>query len=343
MSYLVLNNVAKRFRNHGVVEDFSLAINEGEFVSLVGPSGSGKTTILRMIAGLVRPDAGKISLNGVDLTFTPASRRGIGLVFQAYALFPHMTSWDNIAYPLRLRRKSKTLIKEKVGELIQLIGIHDPYQLPGQLSGGEQQRVALARAMAMEPRLILLDEPFSALDAKVKITIRSEFRRLHDQLGTTMIMVTHDQEEAFSMADRVGVLSANGRLEQFATPEEVYYQPASLYVSSFIGASNAFILDAVDRGSATGIWRGQTVPLAMDSLHTNAEGRYVLFIRPECVVLTEDEAAIPVVVVNKYFFGATVRIVLGLDGQEVIADVPFPQGRKMAIGDSVRFRLFPVI
>ena len=239
MSFLVLKGIQKRFPGGTVaVEDFNLAAEKGEFVSFLGPSGCGKTTTLRMIAGFETPTAGTITVGGNDITYRPANRRNVGMVFQSYALFPNMSVADNIGFGLRVRKRPKDQIRKRVQELLELINLPDKGgRYPYQLSGGQQQRVALARALAIEPEVLLLDEPLSALDAKIRVALRREIRSIQRQLGITTVYVTHDQEEAMSLSDRVVVMS-EGRVEQIGPPPEIYNFPATPFVASFVGTLN---------------------------------------------------------------------------------------------------------
>lgn len=239
-----VQNVIKRFDNYLALNDVSLAVDAGELVALLGPSGSGKTTLLRVIAGLERPDLGAVRFHGEDVSGQPVADRRVGFVFQHYALFRHMTVFENIAFGLRSKpwrsRPSRAQIREKVRELLRLVQLDRlERRYPAQLSGGQRQRVALARALAIEPRVLLLDEPFGALDAQVRRELRGWVRRLHDQLQFTSVFVTHDQEEALEIADRIVVMNS-GRIEQVGTPDEVYERPASSFVCRFLGDVNLF-------------------------------------------------------------------------------------------------------
>ncbi|MCK7565144.1 putative 2-aminoethylphosphonate ABC transporter ATP-binding protein [Marinobacter xestospongiae] len=246
-SRLEIQGVNKFFGDFCALENIDLTIEPGELVCFLGPSGCGKTTLLRIIAGLEQQSAGQLSQGDVDISLKPPRDRDFGIVFQSYALFPNMTVSDNIAYGLRSIGMAKARIRSRVDELLTVIGLEDhARKYPAQLSGGQQQRVALARALAPSPGLLLLDEPLSALDAQVRHHLRSEIRNLQKQLGVTTIMVTHDQEEALAMADRVVVMN-NGVIEQVGTPLEIYQQPASAFVASFIGAMN-FIDSAAVNG-----------------------------------------------------------------------------------------------
>ncbi len=225
MAYLELSHINKEFAKAVAVNDFNLSAEQGEFVSFLGPSGCGKTTTLRMIAGFELPTSGKIQIDGKDLTLVSPSKRNVGMVFQSYALFPNMTVAGNIAYGLRMAGKPKAEIKQRVDEMLSLIHMKDfSGRYPSQISGGQQQRVALARALAIRPRVLLLDEPLSALDAKIRVELRQEIRRIQQQLGITTIYVTHDQEEALSISDRIVVMS-EGKIEQIGSSSEIYNFP----------------------------------------------------------------------------------------------------------------------
>jgi ABC-type Fe3+/spermidine/putrescine transport system ATPase subunit len=233
-----VNGLVKRYNEEGVIGPIDLAIRDGEFFSLLGPSGCGKSTTLRCIAGFETPTAGQIHLNGERLDTRPAHKRGLGLVFQSHALFPHLTVADNIAFGLVLRKTGEADIKRRVGRMLDLVGLTGLDQrMPSQLSGGQQQRVALARSLVLEPPLLLLDEPLSSLDLKLRQQMRSELRSLQRELGQTTIFVTHDQTEALAMSDRIAVL-CDGRVEQVGTPNEIYNLPATRFVADFIGESN---------------------------------------------------------------------------------------------------------
>ncbi len=240
MSTISLQNVAKFYGPARAVEDISLDIPQGEFLALLGPSGCGKTTTLRMIAGFIEASNGRILFDDRDVTRLPPNRRNTGMVFQGFALFPHMTVFENVAYGLQMRRVGKEEIKERVAKILDRVQLgHLAERLPKQLSGGQQQRVALARALVINPDVLLLDEPLSALDAKLRHEVRLQIRQLQQSLGLTTIFVTHDQEEALSLADRLVVMS-NGRVEQIGSPSELYEQPATPFVADFIGKSNFF-------------------------------------------------------------------------------------------------------
>lgn len=230
-----ITNVAKRFGDFVALEDIDLSIPTGELTALLGPSGGGKSTLLRIIAGLERSDEGEVEIEGVDATHLPAQKRNVGFVFQHYAAFRHLTVADNVAFGLSIRKRPKAEIKAKVAELLDLVHLGQFAQrLPAQLSGGQRQRMALARALAIEPKVLLLDEPFGALDAKVRKELREWLRRLHDDVHVTTVFVTHDQEEALEVADRIVVIN-NGRIEQIGTPDQLYDEPATEFVMNFLG------------------------------------------------------------------------------------------------------------
>jgi putative spermidine/putrescine transport system ATP-binding protein len=313
MSYLVLTDVQKRFGEFVAVESFNLAAERGEFVSFLGPSGCGKTTTLRMIAGFETPTAGTITIDGRDVTDVPPNRRNVGMVFQSYALFPNMTVADNVGFGLKVRKRRDDQIRKRVAELLELINLTDKgHRYPYQLSGGQQQRVALARALAFEPQVLLLDEPLSALDAKIRVALRQEIRSIQRQLGITTVYVTHDQEEALSLSDRVVVMS-EGRMEQVGTPFEIYNFPTTAFVASFVGTLNVLpgvVTDAV-RGELT--VAGQ--PIRIDKSFEGQLGREVsVALRPEMVSLGTDGGANRLTgkVTDVTFLGSIVRIRIGL-------------------------------
>jgi putative spermidine/putrescine transport system ATP-binding protein len=246
MSDLELSHIRKEFSGTIAVEDFNLTAEKGEFISFLGPSGCGKTTTLRMIAGFELPSSGMITLAGQDLTYVAPNKRKVGMVFQSYALFPNMNVADNIGYGLKVSGTAKAEIKQRVSEMLDLIHLEAfAARYPNQLSGGQQQRVALARALAFHPHVLLLDEPLSALDAKIRVELRQEIRRIQQQLGITTIYVTHDQEEALSLSDRVVVMS-QGKIEQIGVPFEIYNHPATEFVASFVGQLNLIPVEVVD-------------------------------------------------------------------------------------------------
>jgi putative spermidine/putrescine transport system ATP-binding protein len=243
MSYLSLEKLSIAYGRAAAVHELDLAVGRGELVSLLGPSGCGKTTTMRAIAGLLQPTSGRIVLDGDDITKRPAHQRDLGLVFQSYALFPHLSAFDNVAFGLRLRKVAAAELQQRVMAALASVGLAGfEARLPARLSGGQQQRVALARATVLKPRLLLLDEPLSNLDAKLRVEMRAELRRIQRELGITMLYVTHDQDEALSLSDRI-VIMCQGRIEQDSSPEHLYHHPATAFVASFMGYDNLFSID----------------------------------------------------------------------------------------------------
>ncbi len=277
-----LASITHRFGTTTAVDDVTLAVDAGELVALLGPSGCGKTTLLRIIGGFIVPTAGSVRVDGRGIDHLPVSRRDIGIVFQNYALFPHMTVYENVAYGLRARHAPREQIRDRVARMlatVQLDGLRD--RVPRQLSGGQQQRVALARALAVEPRILLLDEPFGALDKNLRLDMQIEVKRLQRQFGITAILVTHDQEEAMSLADRIAVMS-RGRVEQFASPVDVYDRPRTLFVNSFVGTANLLAGEIVSRDGGTltvALAAGATVTLPASGAPDGK--RVIVSARPE--------------------------------------------------------------
>jgi putative spermidine/putrescine transport system ATP-binding protein len=314
MTFLELSGIRKVFPGGTVAVDrFDLVAARGEFVSFLGPSGCGKTTTLRMIAGFEQPTAGTIRIDGRDVTNVPPNHRNVGMVFQSYALFPNMTVADNIAFGLKLRGREKGAIKARVDELLQLIHLTDRGdRYPYQLSGGQQQRVALARALAIEPTVLLLDEPLSALDAKIRVALRHEIREIQRTLGITTVYVTHDQEEALELSDRIVVMS-DGRMEQVGTPFETYNFPATPFVASFVGTLNAVPATVVDPAAGRLSIGGHEIRTTTEV--SDAAGTAVMVaLRPEMISLADPSTAqdgrnrIPARVSDVAFLGSVVRI-----------------------------------
>ena len=334
MSYLALAGLQKRYRDSVAVDDVSLSVEQGESVALLGPSGCGKTTALRILAGLDQPTSGSVEVGGKDLTRVPANRRDMGMVFQAYSLFPHMTVLDNVAFGLRLRGKDGAARRKVAQDKLELVGLaQHGSRYASQLSGGQQQRVALARALAIEPSVLLLDEPLSALDAKVRSQLRDEIRRVQLEVGTTTLFVTHDQEEALAVADRVGVMSA-GRLEQLAPPAELYANPASPFVAEFVGLHNR--VPAQVSGSTARVL-DTDVPVVRGSV----SGTGVAMVRPESVTvqLAPDGTG---TVVSVGFLGPISRVYVERPGDlQVMAAIASSQASKLAVGDKVRVGVEP--
>ena len=286
MGFLDLAGLERRYGDYYAVERLELSVGKGEFVSLLGPSGCGKTTTLQMIAGFIEPTGGRVVIDGQDMAPIPANRRGIGIVFQSYALFPHMTVGQNVAFGLEMRRVLAAARRSRVAEALDLVHLgHLAGRYPRQLSGGQQQRVALARALVIEPRLLLLDEPMSNLDAKLREDMQLELRRLQRKLGITTVMVTHDQNEAMGLSDRIAVMRA-GRIVQVDTPERAYERPADSFASTFLGKSNLFSANAVgalaDRVMLPG---GRTIEVPAAELAGRA-GAVLCSLRPEKLRVT---------------------------------------------------------
>jgi putative spermidine/putrescine transport system ATP-binding protein len=310
MTFLTLTGIQKRFGLSVAVEDFNLAAERGEFVSFLGPSGCGKTTTLRMIAGFEVPTAGTITVDGADITHRSPNQRNVGMVFQSYALFPNMTVADNVGFGLRVRRQPKAKIRKRVSELLELIHLPDKAdRYPYQLSGGQQQRVALARALAIEPQVLLLDEPLSALDAKIRVILRAEIRAIQRSLGITTVYVTHDQEEALSLSDRIVVMS-EGRIEQIGTPFEVYNFPATAFVASFVGTLNVLTARVVEAATGRLSVNGQEIRAAKPITAAGDGARVTVALRPEMMSMGEGGGSdlLRAVVQDVTFLGSVVRI-----------------------------------
>jgi putative spermidine/putrescine transport system ATP-binding protein len=336
MSFLVLEHVRKEFGGNAAVEDFNLSVEAGEFVSFLGPSGCGKTTTLRMIAGFEQPTSGGIRLNGADITYARPNQRNVGMVFQSYALFPNMTVAQNVGFGLKLKKVDKSAVRSKVEELLGLIHMDDKGQnYPHELSGGQQQRVALARALAISPQVLLLDEPLSALDAKIRDELRNEIKRIQRQLSITTIYVTHDQEEAMALSDRVVVMS-KGVMEQVGPPFQIYNFPETAFVASFVGKLNRIDGNVVDSGLGT--VRSGVVSLRTTSEFQAPSGAAVtLMVRPEELELGEsEENQVQGVVESINFLGAIVRVRLDTPTGQLTADLFNERLLKLPeVGDTV--------
>jgi putative spermidine/putrescine transport system ATP-binding protein len=324
MAYLDLKNVSKAYTGVAAVHDFTLDIEKGSLVSFLGPSGCGKTTTLRMIAGFEQLDGGTIQLDGSDITTVPPNRRDIGMVFQAYALFPNMTVRENISFGLRMKKTAKEEIEKRVDTVLEMVRLQETAKrFPHQLSGGQQQRIALARALAVQPRVLLLDEPLSALDAEVRVVLRGEIRRIQSELAITTVYVTHDQEEALSISDKVVVMN-KGLIEQIGAPEEIYRAPKTRFVATFIGTANQFYGLVAGKDNVD----CRNFKLFADGLKEFTSGQsVVVLVRPENIQVQSEQPTrsnwniIQGVVETITFHGAVTRLGVNVSGQRVVADI----------------------
>jgi putative spermidine/putrescine transport system ATP-binding protein len=311
---VVLESLSRSFGGVHALDGLSLDIAPGEFVALLGPSGCGKTTALRIVAGFEYADTGAVTVDGKDISPVPAAKRDMGMVFQSYSLFPNMSALDNVGFGLRMRKHKSASRNKRAAELLDMVGLSaQAKQYPHQLSGGQQQRVALARALAIEPRVLLLDEPLSALDAKVRLQLREQIRSLQQRLGTTTLFVTHDQEEALSMADRVGVMK-DGRLDQVAAPGELYARPATAFVAEFVGTMNRIPGDYQGNDEVSVL--GTVVPVHGDR-PAELAGQVDVLVRPEGLNIE----AVPGgngIVIDKTFLGSLTRVSVQLSGDVAV-------------------------
>ena len=339
---LALSGIVRRFGDVVALAGVDLAVHPGELVTILGPSGSGKTTLLKIIAGFELPDEGSVRLKGDDITFATPGQRGIGMVFQNYALFPHMTVEQNVAFPLEMRSVPRAQIRERVAAILQLVDLAQlGARLPRELSGGQQQRVALARSVVFDPGLLLLDEPFGALDRKLREQMQLEVKRLQRRLGLTALFVTHDQEEALVMSDRIAVMS-QGRIEQFGTPEDIYAHPTNWFVADFIGESNLYRgrLIANDDGEPFALIDGG-MRLAVPRSSFTPGSEVGVLVRPERPRLIDDAQPADNVVrgriVEVVYVGESVKYRLRIDAaQELLVRWPFRErGGTLVAGDDV--------
>jgi putative spermidine/putrescine transport system ATP-binding protein len=311
MSYLSLSNITKQFGDTVVVDGFNLDIAKGEFVSFLGPSGCGKTTTLRMVAGFEIPTSGRITLDGADITDMAPNQRNVGMIFQSYALFPNMTVAQNIGFGLTVRKETKEMIARRVEEMISLINLEKhANKFPYQLSGGQQQRVSLARALAIHPQVLLLDEPLSALDAKIRISLRAEIRAIQRKLGITAIFVTHDQEEALSISDRIVVMNA-GLMEQVGTPFEIYNFPQTQFVANFVGSLNTASAEVSDPAKGLLHVDGVQFTTATDIKSRKKGDAIRISVRPERFSFASEQKkdnVLDCTIENITFLGSVVRI-----------------------------------
>jgi putative spermidine/putrescine transport system ATP-binding protein len=341
MTHLALSKICKQFAGTLAVDDFNLQVERGEFVSFLGPSGCGKTTTLRMIAGFEVPTEGKVTIDDVDITTKAPNQRNVGMVFQAYALFPNMTVAQNIGYGLRIRKEPKAAIKERVDEMLALIHLEKKgNSYPNQLSGGQQQRVALARALANRPQVLLLDEPLSALDAKIRVSLRAEIRSIQRKLGITAIYVTHDQEEALSISDRIVVMH-DGKIEQVGTPFEIYNFPQTAFVANFVGTLNTAQAEIVDQEKCLLKIDGVQLETAEKLEGKHNGDKVTIAIRPERFNFIAQERKANVLdckIDNITFLGAVVRIQLLVGSNRFYMDTfnnPFLELPKIGDPDQI--------
>ena len=330
MSFMALQNITKRFDKTVAVDCISLEVAEGELVFFLGPSGCGKTTLLRVIAGLEVPDTGKILLQGNDLASTPARLRNFGMVFQSYSLFPNMTLAQNVSYGLECHKWTSNAKQMRVKELLEMMHLEDHKdKYPNQLSGGQQQRVALARALAPNPLVLLLDEPLSALDAKVRAELRAEVRDLQKRFGITTIMVTHDQEEAMEMADRIVVMN-QGRIEQVGASADLYYRPANIFVAHFLGKMNRLRLESL----------GPNPPgRPLCGADVQHQERASVYVRPEAVEILKDSGPgtnrFKGRVIKTSFLGNLTRVEMEVAGQPIAAELRYTGASSLQTGEEV--------
>lgn len=332
-THVQLQGIVKSYAGTRVLHGVDLDIAPGEFVSLLGPSGCGKTTLLRVLAGLEGADEGVVLLGGSDVSRVPTNKRDIGMVFQSYSLFPHLRVADNTAFGLRRRGVGKAEAAKRALDALALVGLSDfADRYPHQLSGGQQQRVALARALVTEPKVLLLDEPLSAFDAKVRVQLRDEIRRIQLRLGITTVFVTHDQEEALAVSDRIAVMNS-GRIEQIGSPEDLYTTPTTAGVAAFVGLSS--VVSGVGEGDHVMVW-GQRLPL-----QTPAEGPVDVYLRPENVYFaSEADAATDAIVEESTFLGSMRRTLVRTESGELVR-VQHAPGTHPAFGDRVRIAVAP--
>lgn len=343
---LTLKNIRREYikdnEKFAAVDNVNLEVNPGEFLTFLGPSGCGKTTTLRMIAGFETPSSGQILIDGADITHVPANERGLGFVFQNYALFPHMKIFDNVAYGLKIRGDSADVQAKKVREALALVGLSKAEQrYPNQLSGGEQQRVALARVLVLEPKLLLMDEPLSNLDAKLRLHMRTEIRRIQQDLGITCLYVTHDQKEALTMSDRIMVMN-RGHIEQIGTPMALYEDPATPFVADFIGQANLIEgrLVSIDGDYGNFQVADKTVRARMGKQNPPAVGEEALLvIRPENLRMTQDSNTMRMQIVNRLFEGDRIDYHVVLPGvtqaKPFSMSTPFLPGTELISTDTM--------
>lgn len=335
---VIIKNISKNFGDVQAVKEINFEIKEGEFLTLLGPSGSGKTTILNMIVGFFRPTQGEILIGGKNITTLPPEKRDMGMTFQNYALFPHMTVADNIAFPLKMKKLSRELISTRVKDVLELVQMSEyDFRYPKQLSGGQQQRVSLARSIVSNPSLLLMDEPLGALDKKLRKQMQLEIKRLHQKLGMTVVYITHDQEEALTMSDRIAIMH-QGQIEQIGKPDEIYKNPANLFVSDFIGESNVITgcVETMDNDYAEMSLNNRIVFPVKKWMDKGGEVNLVL--RPERLTISTEPPEnlrniLPGKIVENMYVGNISRYIVSLDGTDMIFTV-----EKNNSADSVQFK-----
>ena len=343
MAGVELRSVSKRFGKNYAVRDVSLSVGKGEFLSLVGPSGCGKTTTLRLVAGFLSPDEGEVLLDGESMGGVGVRQRQVGIVFQNYALFPNLTVFENVAFGLRTRKTPEDVLRPTVEQLLSMVGLDRRASAwPRELSGGQQQRVALARALAITPKVLLLDEPLSALDAKVRNSLRFEIKRIQRESGITTIYVTHDQEEALSISDRVALMN-DGRIEQTGLPRDIYLRPANSFVADFVGVNN--LLDGEYLGDGEFRWKDRVLSVENVPL---PRGSCALMIRPERISLSSPgapSAGLPNTfagrVSGKVFLGPLLRLAVDVDGVQILVDLLNTEIEPPALDEGVWLRFSP--
>jgi putative spermidine/putrescine transport system ATP-binding protein len=345
MAFLELTDIQKFYGPIQVVKNFNMGIEKGEFISFLGPSGCGKTTTLRMVAGFETPSSGGITINGARQNNLKPNQRNIGMVFQAYALFPNMTAGQNVAFGLRVHKKSKDEIDKTVKQMLSLVGLdHLIDRYPFQLSGGQQQRVALARALAIKPQVLLLDEPLSALDAKIRVSLREEIRDIQRKLGITTIFVTHDQEEALSISDRIVVMH-QGRADQIGSPFDIYNKPKTKFVATFVGTLSIIEAKVADPSANTVLIGDQTMTLPESVGELKTGDPISLALRPEALTINGEggrDNAISGTVEAVSFLGSVIRTRLRVAGQPLSFDMfNNPAAKPPVVGDMLTARFSP--
>ena len=346
MTTVALRGISRRFGSVSALDHLDLEVGDAEFVSLLGPSGCGKTTALRIVAGFEWPDSGEVLVDGQDVLGKPANKRNMGMVFQAYSLFPNLTAQQNVEFGLRVRKQNRETRAKRAQELLDLVGLATAMErYPRQLSGGQQQRVALARSLAIEPSVLLLDEPLSALDAKVRVQLREEVRRIQSELGITTLYVTHDQEEALSISDRVAVMSA-GRVEQFGTPAEIYSGPRTAFVANFVGTMNKLEGKVVSREDRVVRCGPILLSVPDPTFNHQASETVELFLRPEDISLellskgeTPPSGLFEGRVTSLTFLGPVTRVGLATDLGLLLADVSSAVALNLAADTVVAVKL----